>query len=130
MKIREKCEECQKELDNSNYDIFCDDKCQEKYRDKMLYNKEIRKLKERERIAKIKEKAEKDYYGKVKTKREHVPKDVRETVFHKYDNECAVCGRKEGLHVHHKDNDSKNNRMSNLVLLCGVCHKKAHMKVR
>lgn len=92
--------------------------------------RELHKIKERERKAKIREKVEKEYYGKPKTKREIVSKDLKETIFSKYKNECAICGAKQGLHIHHKDNNAKNNRISNLVLLCGVCHKKAHMKVR
>lgn len=57
-------------------------------------------------------------------------KDLKESVYSKYDSECAICGRNEGLHIHHKDTDSKNNKISNLILLCGVCHKKIHMNVR
>lgn len=51
-------------------------------------------------------------------------------IFNKFDNECVVCGKNEGLHIHHKDKNSSNNQINNLVVLCEVCHKKTHMRVR
>ncbi|MFC1691867.1 HNH endonuclease signature motif containing protein [Nanoarchaeota archaeon] len=91
---------------------------------------EIQKIKERERKFKIKQKAEKKHYGKVKSKRHSLSEEEKDTIFAKFDNKCAICAATEGLHIHHKDRDPKNNRISNLIVLCGVCHKKIHMKVR
>ena len=91
---------------------------------------EAEKIKERQRKRKIREKAEKKLYGTIKTKRKSLTEEEKEMIFDKFDNECAVCGEKEGLHIHHKDENSSNNQMSNLVILCRVCHKKTHMKVR
>jgi hypothetical protein len=91
---------------------------------------EIDKIKERERKRKLREKAEKKIYGKKKTKRLLIPVDEKEMVLSKFNNQCAVCTQTEGLHIHHKDNNPSNNQMENLVVLCGVCHKKTHMKVR
>lgn len=85
-----------------------------------------RKDKER----KIKEEAEKRLYGKVKSKRIAINPEEKEAILRKFDNKCAVCGKTEGLHIHHKDGNSKNNRIDNLTVLCGICHKKIHMNVR
>ena len=79
----------------------------------------------------IREEAEKRLYGKVKeNKREVISEKDKEIIFNKFGNECAICSGKEGLHIHHKDHNPSNNRLDNLILLCGVCHKKVHMKVR
>ncbi|MBI4439477.1 HNH endonuclease [Candidatus Woesearchaeota archaeon] len=88
------------------------------------------KLQENDRKRKIREKAEKEVYGSIKTKRLSFDETLKDSVFSKYDNSCAVCGYEEGLHIHHKDKNPRNNKLSNLVLLCGVCHKKVHMRVR
>lgn len=92
--------------------------------------KEIHKIKTREKRYKIIESAEKEIYGKAKTKRITIPKDQQEQILARFNNECAICSAKEGLHIHHKDQNPKNNQMGNLIVLCGVCHKKVHMKVR
>ena len=39
---------------------------------------------------------------------------------------CAHCGAKERLHVHHRDENPRNNEPSNLLTLCASCHKKSH----
>jgi hypothetical protein len=41
-------------------------------------------------------------------------------------NECEICGSKENLIVHHKDEDRANNNKNNLKTLCERCHKKGH----
>lgn len=91
---------------------------------------EIVKIKAREERRAIKDKAEKRVYGKVKTKRIPFTKEEKEMILSKFGNKCAVCNRNEGLHIHHKDKSPKNNQICNLIVLCGVCHKKIHMKVR
>lgn len=48
------------------------------------------------------------------------------------ENECMVCGYKEYLScldVHHIDNDPSNNLLSNLCILCVMCHRKVHRKI-
>jgi hypothetical protein len=102
----------------------------ERIKDEIDLKLEKEKIKREEQKAKIRERAEREYYGKVKTKRQAFNKDLKEAVYHKYNNECALCGAKEGLHIHHRNQDAKNNQLSNLILLCGVCHKKMHMNVR
>ncbi len=89
---------------------------------------EVYKLKRRAKRTKVREEAEKEVYGKIKSER--TPIKEKEEIFRKFDNKCAVCGEMEGLHIHHKDEDATNNRVDNLIVLCGVCHKKIHMKVR
>lgn len=87
-------------------------------------------IKHRRRDLRIREEAEKRAFGKIKIKRQALSKEEKEAIFEKYDNECAICGAKEGLNIHHKDGNPKNNNTKNLIVLCGVCHKKAHMRVR
>ena len=91
---------------------------------------EIDKLREREKKRNLKQAAEKKFYGKVKTKRRTFSDEERDMILNKFGNRCAVCGKEEGLHIHHKDGNPKNNNMNNVIVLCGVCHKKIHMKVR
>ncbi len=68
--------------------------------------------------------------GAKENKRAAISEKDKEMIFSKFNNECAICGIKEGLNIHHKDHNPSNNRMNNLIVLCGVCHKKIHMKVR
>lgn len=42
---------------------------------------------------------------------------------------CSVCGKKVSgakRHVHHIDKNRKNNKVSNLKVVCAICHKKIH----
>ncbi len=50
----------------------------------------------------------------------------REVVLKRDKYKCRKCGNTGRLYVHHKDNNKKNNRMSNFLTLCAVCHKHAH----
>lgn len=40
---------------------------------------------------------------------------------------CAVCGTDKGLHIHHKDKNKKNSKLSNLEYRCKQCHISLHM---
>ena len=42
--------------------------------------------------------------------------------------ECAACGRKDNLCIHHKDFDHYNNAEENLEVLCVSCHLSLHKK--
>jgi len=58
------------------------------------------------------------HYGKGTSK-------YRSIAFKGYDKKCEVCGyedHSEILEVHHIDEDKKNNKLSNLIILCPNCH--------
>jgi len=44
--------------------------------------------------------------------------------------ECSICKRKDNLCVHHKDFNRKNNKLSNLQIVCKSCHAKIHKRSR
>ncbi|MCH8004275.1 MAG: HNH endonuclease [Nanoarchaeota archaeon] len=92
--------------------------------------REVQRLKDLEFKKIVREEAEKRVFGKVSNKRIPISEQDKEIIFKKFNNKCSVCNKAEGLHIHHKDKNPKNNRMDNLIVLCGVCHKKIHMKVR
>lgn len=53
--------------------------------------------------------------------------NYRVKAFRNYKNECYVCGWSEDidcLEVHHLDENRQNNSLSNLIILCPLCHKK------
>lgn len=53
--------------------------------------------------------------------------DYRKQAFLKYPHKCAVCGWDEDedcLEVHHIDENRQNGDLSNLIILCPMCHKK------
>jgi 5-methylcytosine-specific restriction endonuclease McrA len=126
-----KISEVEKLLKKNNNDIQKTlNEIEEKLEEECEIAEELNNIKKRERGHYIQEKAEKLYFGKVKTKRTPLSKNEQESILNKFNNECAICGADEGLHIHHKDHNPKNNQISNLIVLCGVCHKKIHMKVR
>lgn len=55
---------------------------------------------------------------------------IRRFLFNKFKNKCSKCGWQKinkntglcPLDIHHIDGDYKNNKESNLVLLCPNCH--------
>lgn len=60
---------------------------------------------------------------------EHYDKGInyREKAFRNFDIQCAVCFWNEDidcLEVHHIDENRQNNDLSNLIILCPLCHKK------
>lgn len=91
---------------------------------------EIQRIKKKEEDRKIREEAENKVYGKVQTTRIPLTEKDKDIIFKIFNNECSICGKKEGLHIHHKNENATDNRINNLTILCGVCHKKIHMKVR
>lgn len=54
----------------------------------------------------------------------------RKLALQEYAHKCAVCGWDEDediLEVHHIDENRNNNNLSNLIILCPICHKKLSM---
>lgn len=54
---------------------------------------------------------------------------IRESILERDNFACRVCGAdgvEARLNVHHIDYERRNNKDSNLVTLCGVCHRAVH----
>ena len=50
----------------------------------------------------------------------------RRDAFNKYEHKCAICGWDKDeriLEVHHIDEDRSNNDLTNLIILCPICHR-------
>lgn len=61
-----------------------------------------------------------------------VSMSYRAAAFAYYPHKCAVCGYDEHdeiLEVHHIDEDRSHNELSNLVILCPICHRKISLKL-
>jgi len=39
---------------------------------------------------------------------------------------CQECGSKRKIQIHHKDKNRSNNNLSNLRVLCSICHANLH----
>ena len=39
---------------------------------------------------------------------------------------CEHCAAPNGIHIHHKDCNTKNNSLDNLMALCNRCHQLVH----
>lgn len=53
--------------------------------------------------------------------------EYRRNAFLNYPHKCAACGYdadERVLEVHHIDENRKNNKIENLIILCPICHKK------
>lgn len=53
--------------------------------------------------------------------------DYRKLAFRNYEHQCAICNYAEDkdlLEVHHIDENRSNNELSNLIILCPLCHRK------
>ncbi len=69
----------------------------------------------------------KDVIGNRKKKTEHIHKyrfgGLRPAVIERDKNVCQICFHDtRKVHVHHINEDSKDNRMENLICLCYICH--------
>ena len=53
--------------------------------------------------------------------------DRRHDVIARDSSRCQECGeQRNDIHVHHIDQNIKNNESTNLICLCPTCHKQAH----
>lgn len=64
-------------------------------------------------------------------KREPIPQRIKTKLFIRSRGRCERCGldlNKEGItpDFHHKDGNPKNNKFSNLIVVCPNCHRKLH----
>lgn len=59
---------------------------------------------------------------KEKKKRIPLPNNQKNRVYDLAGGKCQECGKKGNLKIHHIDGDPSNNRITNLVLLCGNHH--------
>jgi hypothetical protein len=57
----------------------------------------------------------------------HYAKNLAVRYFKK--NKCAICNYSISVDVHHWDENSKNNKQNNLVLLCPNHHREAHLNL-
>lgn len=61
---------------------------------------------------------------KVSKKREFVQPDTYKSTYDRDKGQCVLCGKKEGLHLHHifSRGKDKTNNLDNCVMLCSNCH--------
>ena len=65
--------------------------------------------------------------GTTKSKRKKVPQSLRTKLLVRSKGKCERCNRSlKGLtpHLHHINGDNRDNKMSNLLVLCPNCHSK------
>jgi 5-methylcytosine-specific restriction endonuclease McrA len=70
-------------------------------------------------------------WGRSEPKRKPVKQSERTKVLVRAQGKCEKCRNSlEGLkpNIHHIDGNPKNNKLSNLKVLCPNCHSKAHNK--
>lgn len=71
------------------------------------------------------EKIRPKHYGKIEGK------NYREKALREYEHKCSICNWNEDvdiLEVHHIDENRENNQLSNLIILCPLCHRKLTSK--
>lgn len=62
--------------------------------------------------------------GERKDKKKRIPisKEIKNKVYDIAGGKCQECGKKGNLKIHHIDGNPSNNRITNLILLCGNHH--------
>jgi len=62
--------------------------------------------------------------GASKKRKERKPpsQEVKNKVYNLAADKCQICGKRGNLKIHHINGDPSNNRITNLILLCGNCH--------
>jgi len=75
-------------------------------------------------------------WGKKKPKRRKpVRVSVQKELLSRAEGKCERCGlkfheEKVTPRIHHKDGDPKNNKLSNLLVVCPNCHDILHKKMK
>ncbi len=70
-------------------------------------------------------------WGKPEPKRKPVKQSERTKVLIRARGRCERCNHPLDdvkPHIHHKDGNPKNNKLSNLKVMCPNCHSKVHDK--
>jgi 5-methylcytosine-specific restriction endonuclease McrA len=70
-------------------------------------------------------------WGKPEPRRKPVSQSARTKVLVRAKGKCEKCAHSlEDVkpHIHHRDGNPKNNKLSNLQVLCPNCHSKIHDK--
>ena len=70
-------------------------------------------------------------FGNNEPKRIPVRQSMKTKLLVRSKGKCEKCHQSlEGIkpHIHHKDGNPKNNKISNLKVLCPNCHSSAHDK--
>jgi len=67
---------------------------------------------------------------RILVKRQIFSPEERDKILNHFGNRCSICGYnvKDGLQIHHKNENPSDNRIENLTVLCYACHKRTHMK--
>lgn len=52
--------------------------------------------------------------------------NYRRKALEEHGEQCSNCGATEGIEIHHRNGDRTDNRVENLLPLCGDCHEKLH----
>jgi len=71
-------------------------------------------------------------YGGV-SKRKPIKHGTRTNILADSGAKCQKCGNPlKGLkpHIHHKNGNPRDNKLSNLILLCPNCHSKLHRQMK
>lgn len=72
-------------------------------------------------------------YGKKEQKRKPIKGGTRTNILADSGAKCQKCKHAlKGLkpHIHHKNGNPKDNRQSNLILVCPNCHSKLHREMK
>lgn len=80
--------------------------------------------KEKQRIKKIGNKNGMWKGGISRSPFEKIYKNVAKSL----EQKCSLCSIKTKLIVHHIDNNYRNNKLNNLMIVCKGCHNKIHKK--
>lgn len=73
---------------------------------------------------KKKKKNKRDYYEYIRSKKW---KDFRDQALTYYGHNCASCGNKSDLQVHHKHYKTLfREEIKDVMILCETCHRKTH----
>jgi len=60
--------------------------------------------------------------SKERKERKPIPKEVKNKVYNLAADKCQICGKRGNLKIHHIDGNPSNNKITNLILLCGNHH--------